>query len=104
VCLARRLGHVIGIDIESYRLATANPTANAEVINSAESDPVEAIRGLTEGRRAKVYVDAVAQRAVEVPIHEAEQALRPERSLADCVAFMSVIQPCEQPRRRLRNV
>ena len=54
---------VIGIDIEPYRLATANRTANAEILNAAENDPVEAIRDLTEGRGADVCVDAVGMEA-----------------------------------------
>jgi S-(hydroxymethyl)glutathione dehydrogenase / alcohol dehydrogenase len=54
---------VIGIDIEPYRLATAKRTANAEILNAAENDPVEAIRDLTEGRGADVCVDAVGMEA-----------------------------------------
>ena len=54
---------VIGIDIEPYRLATANRTANAEILNAAEEDPVQAIRDLTEGRGADVCVDAVGMEA-----------------------------------------
>ena len=54
---------VIGIDIEPYRLTTANRTANAEILNAAENDPVEAIRDLTEGRGADVCVDAVGMEA-----------------------------------------
>ena len=54
---------VIGIDIEPYRLATANRTANVEILNAAEEDPVQAIRDLTEGRGADVCVDAVGMEA-----------------------------------------
>ena len=54
---------VIGIDIEPYRLATAKRTANAEILNAAENNPVEAIRDLTEGRGADVCVDAVGMEA-----------------------------------------
>ena len=54
---------VIGIDIEPYRLATAKRTANAEILNAAEDDPVQAIRDLTEGRGADVCVDAVGMEA-----------------------------------------
>jgi S-(hydroxymethyl)glutathione dehydrogenase / alcohol dehydrogenase len=54
---------VIGIDIEPYRLATAIRTANAEIFNAAESDPVRAIRDVTEGRGADVCVDAVGMEA-----------------------------------------
>jgi S-(hydroxymethyl)glutathione dehydrogenase / alcohol dehydrogenase len=54
---------VIGIDIEPYRLDTANRTANAEIINAAETDPVQAIRDLTDGRGADACVDAVGMEA-----------------------------------------
>ena len=54
---------VIGVDIEPYRLATAKRTANAEILNAAEDDPVQAIRDLTEGRGADVCVDAVGMEA-----------------------------------------
>jgi S-(hydroxymethyl)glutathione dehydrogenase/alcohol dehydrogenase len=54
---------VIGIDIEPYRLATANRTAKAEILNAAETDPVQAIRDLTKGRGAEVCVDAVGMEA-----------------------------------------
>ena len=54
---------VIGVDIEPYRLATANRTANVEILNAAENDPVQAIRDLTEGRGADVCVDAVGMEA-----------------------------------------
>lgn len=50
---------VIGVDIQDYRLETARRTANSETINAADTDPVEAIRSMTEGRGADVCVDAV---------------------------------------------
>ncbi|MDQ3623264.1 MAG: glutathione-dependent formaldehyde dehydrogenase [Verrucomicrobiota bacterium] len=54
---------VIGVDIQPYRLDTARRTANAETINGAETDPVQAIRDLTDGRGADVCVDAVGMEA-----------------------------------------
>jgi S-(hydroxymethyl)glutathione dehydrogenase/alcohol dehydrogenase len=54
---------VIGIDVQPYRLGTARRTANSETINSAETDPVQAIRDMTEGRGADVCVDAVGMEA-----------------------------------------
>ena len=54
---------VIGLDIEPYRLEMAKRSANAEVINAKEGDPVEAIRALTEGRGADVCIDAVGMEA-----------------------------------------
>lgn len=54
---------VIGIDLQPYRLAMAQKAAQSETINLAEVDPVEAIRGMTEGRGADVCVDAVGMEA-----------------------------------------
>lgn len=54
---------VIGVDIQPYRLETARRTANSETINAAESDPVELIREMTQGRGADVCVDAVGLEA-----------------------------------------
>lgn len=56
-------GRVIGVDIQPYRLETARRTANAETINAAEVDPIQAIRDLTDGRGADVCVDAVGMEA-----------------------------------------
>jgi S-(hydroxymethyl)glutathione dehydrogenase / alcohol dehydrogenase len=52
-------GKVIGVDVLPYRLAAAKRTAGVEVINAAETDPVEAIRALTNGRGADVVIEAV---------------------------------------------
>lgn len=52
-------GKVIGVDILPYRLATAARTAGVDVINAAETDPVEAIRALTHGRGAHVVIEDV---------------------------------------------
>ncbi len=54
---------VIGVDIQNYRLEAARRTANSETINAHETDPVEAIREMTEGRGADVCVDAVGMEA-----------------------------------------
>ena len=49
---------IVGVDIQPYRLDAAN-AANAETINAAEIDPVQAIRALTNGRGTDVCVDVV---------------------------------------------
>ncbi len=56
-------GRVIGIDILDYRLDIARKTAKSEVLNLNETDVVEAIRDMTEGRGADVCVDAVGMEA-----------------------------------------
>lgn len=53
---------VIGIDIQPYRLEAARRTTNAETLNAAEmkdTEIVQAIRDMTEGRGADICVDAV---------------------------------------------
>ena len=50
---------VIGVDILPYRLETARRTSGVDVINAADTDPVEAIRALTGGRGADVVIEAV---------------------------------------------
>jgi S-(hydroxymethyl)glutathione dehydrogenase / alcohol dehydrogenase len=59
--LAKVMGaaQTIGVDILPYRLETARTTAGATVVNSSESDPVERIRELTQGRGADVVIEAV---------------------------------------------
>lgn len=59
--LARVLGaeQVIGVDVLPYRLEAARTTAGAQVVNATESDPVERIRALTQGRGADVVIEAV---------------------------------------------
>lgn len=52
-------GKVIGVDVLPYRLAVAKRTAGVEVVNAAETDPVEAIRAMTRGRGADVVIEAV---------------------------------------------
>ena len=54
---------VIGVDIQAYRCETARRTTKSEVINAKETDPVQAIRDMTEGRGADVCVDAVGMEA-----------------------------------------
>lgn len=54
---------VIGVDVQPYRLETARRTANSEVVNANETDPVEFIRDLTDGLGADVCVDAVGMEA-----------------------------------------
>src|SRR3954471_36045 len=63
VAWLRGAKRVIGVDIQEYRLTTARKTAKSETINAAETDPIEAIRELTEGRGADVCVDAVGMEA-----------------------------------------
>lgn len=54
---------VIAIDPLNYRLALAKRVNNVETINPHDSDPVEIIRQMTNGRGADVCVDAVGLEA-----------------------------------------
>lgn len=57
---------VIGIDIQPYRLETARRTAKSETLDAGEmkdTEIVQAIRDLTEGRGADICVDAVGMEA-----------------------------------------
>jgi len=57
---------VIGIDIQPYRLETARRTAKSETLNAAEmkdTEIVQAIRDMTDGRGADICVDAVGMEA-----------------------------------------
>jgi S-(hydroxymethyl)glutathione dehydrogenase / alcohol dehydrogenase len=78
--LARIMGasRAIGVDVLPYRLRTAQTTAGADVINAAETDPVEAIRALTSGRGADVVIEAVG--------------MEPERGLLKKLANVAHLQ------------
>jgi S-(hydroxymethyl)glutathione dehydrogenase/alcohol dehydrogenase len=54
---------VIGVDILPYRLEMAKRAAEAETINARETNAVDAIRELTQGRGADVCVDAIGMEA-----------------------------------------
>src|SRR5437762_1278629 len=63
VAWLRGAKRVIGIDIQQYRLTIARETAKSETINAQETDPIAAIRDMTNGRGADVCVDAVGMEA-----------------------------------------
>ena len=69
---------VIGLDVEPYRLEMAKRSANAEVINVKEGDPIEAIRALTDGRGADVCIDAVGMEAERSLLDKAKNVLHME--------------------------
>jgi S-(hydroxymethyl)glutathione dehydrogenase/alcohol dehydrogenase len=67
VCGAKR---VIGVDVEPYRLQMAEKAAKSETVNALKTDPVEAIREMTEGRGADVCIDAVGMEAHRSPLEK----------------------------------
>jgi S-(hydroxymethyl)glutathione dehydrogenase/alcohol dehydrogenase len=78
--LAKIMGaaQTIGVDILPYRLETARTTADATVVNASESDPVERIRELTQGRGADVVIEAVG--------------MEPDRGLLQKIANVAHLQ------------
>ena len=49
------------MDIDERKLATARKLGATDTVNSKETDPVEAIRALTDGNGADVVIDAVGR-------------------------------------------
>ncbi|WP_028280940.1 S-(hydroxymethyl)mycothiol dehydrogenase [Arthrobacter sp. H5] len=52
---------IIAVDIDDRKLELAKGLGATHTINSTETDPVEAIRGLTDGNGANVVIDAVGR-------------------------------------------
>ena len=52
---------IIAVDIDPRKLATATDMGATHTVNSAETDPVEAIKALTGGNGADVVVEAVGR-------------------------------------------
>ena len=69
---------VIGLDVEPYRLDMARRSANSEVINVKQSDAIEVIRSMTDGRGADVGIDAVGMEADRSLIDKAKNLLHLE--------------------------
>jgi S-(hydroxymethyl)glutathione dehydrogenase / alcohol dehydrogenase len=63
VAWLRGAKRVIGVDIQQYRLSIARQTAKSETINAQDTDPIAAIREMSNGRGADVCVDAVGMEA-----------------------------------------
>ena len=55
---------IIGVDIDPRKLELARQFGATQTVNSAESDPVEAIRALTAGNGADVCIEAVGNAKV----------------------------------------
>ena len=52
---------IIAVDVDDRKLEWAKGVGATHTVNSRESDPVEAIRGLTEGNGADVVIEAVGR-------------------------------------------
>jgi S-(hydroxymethyl)mycothiol dehydrogenase len=52
---------IIAVDVDDRKLEWARSVGATHTVNSREADPVEAIRGLTEGNGADVVIEAVGR-------------------------------------------
>ena len=77
---------IIAVDIDDEKLETARGLGATEVVNSSETDPVEAVRELTGGFGADLVIDAVGIAKTF------EQAFR-ARDLAGRVVLVGVPEP-----------
>ncbi|MEV4138040.1 S-(hydroxymethyl)mycothiol dehydrogenase [Dactylosporangium sp. NPDC049742] len=77
---------IIGIDVDVRKLAWAQEFGATHVVNSRETDPVEAVRALTGGFGADVVIEAVGSPQVY------EQAFN-ARDLAGTVVLVGVPRP-----------
>jgi len=87
-------GRVIVVDLLEYRLARARTAGRAETINASKDDPVEVIRGMTEGRGADVCIDAVGLEAQRNILEKLGNLLQGERGT------MKVVEACCNAARR----
>jgi S-(hydroxymethyl)mycothiol dehydrogenase len=77
---------IIGVDIDDRKLEWARELGATEVVNSTKTDPVEAIRELTEGNGADVVIEAVGR------VETYKQAFY-ARDLAGTVVLVGVPTP-----------
>ena len=55
-------GHVIGVDISREKLETVSELGAFATVDATDSDPVEELMSLTEGRGVNAYIDYVASK------------------------------------------
>ena len=94
----RGAGRVLLVDVEAYRLEIGATAARAETIDASQVDPVEVIRGMTEGRGADVCVDAVGMEADRSFLDKMKAVLHGERGTID------VLRTCFSAVRRAGTV
>jgi S-(hydroxymethyl)glutathione dehydrogenase / alcohol dehydrogenase len=92
ICQVRGVKRVIGVDIVDYRLKMARETAGADTVNAKDTNAVDAIRDLTEGRGADVCIDAVGLEADRSIFEKLGNILQMERGSINALrlAFSSV--------------
>jgi S-(hydroxymethyl)mycothiol dehydrogenase len=77
---------IIALDIDDRKLATARELGATDVVNSSETDPVQAVQALTGGFGADVVIDAVG-------IPETYRQAFYARDLAGTVVLVGVPTP-----------
>lgn len=87
-------GRVIAIDPLDYRLEKARTLNKADTINPHNTDPIEAIREMTNGRGADVCVDAVGTEAERSFFEKAKAVLNFEKGT------VKVMEQCFEAVRR----
>src|SRR5690606_10733045 len=70
------------IDPLDYRLSMAKGVNNADVINPHETDPIEMIREMTNGRGADVCIDAVGYEAERSFMEKVKATVNVEKGTA----------------------
>jgi len=55
---SRGAGRIISLDLSDYRLSLAKQLGADHTINPTSTDPIQAVKGLTEGRGADVVIEA----------------------------------------------
>lgn len=84
--LAKVMGaKAIGIDILEYRLMRARETAGSTVIDATKTDPVEAVRELTQGRGADVCIEAIGMEAHRSPLKKLSNVLHAQAGTTDAL-------------------
>ncbi|CDZ80695.1 putative zinc-type alcohol dehydrogenase-like protein YjmD [Candidatus Rubidus massiliensis] len=76
-------GRVIGVDILDYRLQMAKKSANVEVIDASQHNPIEIIRDMTQGRGADVCIDAVGMEGHRTILEKASNLVHMQAGTID---------------------
>ncbi|HUR69243.1 MAG TPA: alcohol dehydrogenase catalytic domain-containing protein [Candidatus Thermoplasmatota archaeon] len=90
----RGADRVIVVDPQDYRLALVRRLTGATTVNPDEEDPVEFIRGLTDGRGADCTIDAVGMEADRSIVEKAANLVHLQRG------SMKVLSRCFDAVRR----
>ena len=68
---------IVGVDINPLKLEWAEKFGATHVVNSAETDPVEFVQDLTQGRGADTAIEAAGQ---NISIRQTLEVITPRRT------------------------